>query len=1204
MGDYHTKEDDVQKISTSIYVTNFPEQFKARDLWRICSQYGTVIDAFIPNKRSKSGYRFGFVCFIRIKEVDILVNNLYTIWAVKIGHESHSAVKDNKPALVLDDSCILQKDLSLSVVGWIPDFNDCKEDLTDSDDESLCNKDKEIENKETSEVDSDVDVILKTIFEQGEQGEINLSVTKEKSKVDLEEGHFDDPFNIYELLNKKHPATGEKNQSEGEPKYPPGFTPRDVSEVNSNMEYNSIGKDNESTQKRQDKVNESAVKKKVSKINSKEDVGASVSLGHFKSVGIPKSGGFILQLMEDLVNVGQTMGYKMNGFINNIEEIETKMEQVDLFNIKSCWGNFAFDYVVSPSVGNSGGILCVWDPTMFHKEHSTVSDYFIAIMGKWAPNDKKLLIILVYAPQELAEKKMLRQYLNHIINRWKGDVIVMGDFNEVRIQEERFGSIFNAQRVAAFNSFISLGGLVEVSSGGYLFTWSHKSASKMSKLDCFLISEGLMRSCPNIYAITLDRYLSDHRPIVLREISFDYGPTLFCFYHYWFEIDGFDSFVAATWKNIDTFDLNPMLRLLKKLKHFKGEIRLWVKDKNDKNKNHKKRLKNMLTGIDSSLDKGDVSSDILEERLNIMHKLSDLENMVSLELAQKAKIKWSIEGDENSKFFHGIYGVSMPALTKDHKGMKLNTSSKDEVPPKSKNDMPLRDKMDDLNITMEEYIRLEEEKAQKRGKVFNWELLSMLSSKTLSREPTVSSLNDEIDFRVSFDDSDDEDYTPTVSYLDDLDFFKEFENEFPAIVYDDALTSKPDLLTEPILSPQHIDEFDLNDETSLSEYGKEEQNILYFNDLFPLNIIHPDDLNSEKDNDNNEIDIIQSSEGNEIIQGSNALSETSHDKINKTFRTRSFVMNLKAKDVSIYEYAISTLRTEGLNFYNICAILADFADMAPLPPRDQRHIWLCYQVEEYTKEIVHDFDQRLETIFGGARRRLSWRQFILALGLHTGEEMESLGFARHAEGMKSSARLSEGHFIRRLAHHFGLVSDDGLRGLSIVARELPLNDMGELVKLNIYMDLGDDWACVAPGPKRHQAAAAGAPKAAEDAPVIIEGDQAVPAPVQAPQQPPPPPLAAARTMPQRLGRLEEEVQGLRRDVRSLRGLVKRSMTDQGRFSTWMISAQLMDASGLTYQEFDGTFRGSSPAAFQRRTRQRTGEASTSAAQQDPQQPDP
>ncbi|GKE84866.1 hypothetical protein Tco_1558608 [Tanacetum coccineum] len=179
--------------------------------------------------------------------------------------------------------------------------------------------------------------------------------------------------------------------------------------------------------------------------------------------------------------------------------------------------------------------------------------------------------------------------------------------------------------------------------------------------------------------------------------------------------------------------------------------------------------------------------------------------------------------------------------------------------------------MDNPNITMEEYIRLEEEKAQKRGKVFNWETTKygkiwydenihdlrsveaefptiafndgVSSEKTLSCKPTVSSLNNEFDFKISFEDSDDEDYT----------------NEFSAIVYNNAQTSKSNLLTEPILSPQHIDDFDLNDETSLSEYNEEEQNILYFNDLFPFNIIQPDDLKSEKDNDDNEVDIIQSS---------------------------------------------------------------------------------------------------------------------------------------------------------------------------------------------------------------------------------------------------------------------------------------------------------------------------------------------------------
>ncbi|GKG56431.1 hypothetical protein Tco_0579755, partial [Tanacetum coccineum] len=46
------------------------------------------------------------------------------------------------------------------------------------------------------------------------------------------------------------------------------------------------------------------------------------------------------------------------------------------------------------------------------------------------------------------------------------------------------------------------------------------------------------------------------------------------------------------------------------------------------------------------------------------------------------------------------------------------------------------------------------------------------------------------------------------------------------------------------------------------------------------------------------------------------------------------------------------------------------------------------------------------------------------------------------------------------------------------------------------------------GPKRQPDAVAGASEAAEDAPAVDEGDQAVPAPVQAP---PPPPAAAMIT---------------------------------------------------------------------------------------------
>lgn len=45
--------------------------------------------------------------------------------------------------------------------------------------------------------------------------------------------------------------------------------------------------------------------------------------------------------------------------VNFIALQETKMECIDLFTLKALWGNFAFDYAVSPSVGSSGGIICV-----------------------------------------------------------------------------------------------------------------------------------------------------------------------------------------------------------------------------------------------------------------------------------------------------------------------------------------------------------------------------------------------------------------------------------------------------------------------------------------------------------------------------------------------------------------------------------------------------------------------------------------------------------------------------------------------------------------------------------------------------------------------------------------------------------------------------------------------------------------------------
>ena len=73
-----------------------------------------------------------------------------------------------------------------------------------------------------------------------------------------------------------------------------------------------------------------------------------------------------------------------------------------------------------------------------------------------------------------------------------------------------------------------------------------------------------MGLCPNISAITLDRYLFDHPPIIVPESHFDYGPVLFYFFHYWFEIECFDKFMEGTLNEAQVTYSNTMTKLIKK----------------------------------------------------------------------------------------------------------------------------------------------------------------------------------------------------------------------------------------------------------------------------------------------------------------------------------------------------------------------------------------------------------------------------------------------------------------------------------------------------------------------------------------------------------------------------------------------------------------------------------------------------------------
>ncbi|GKC65640.1 RNA-directed DNA polymerase, eukaryota, reverse transcriptase zinc-binding domain protein [Tanacetum coccineum] len=164
----------------------------------------------------------------------------------------------------------------------------------------------------------------------------------------------------------------------------------------------------------------------------------------------------------------------------------------------------------------------------------------------------------------------------------------------------------------------------------------------------------MLSACPNLYAVLLDRFLSDHRPILMREHHGDYGPTPFKFFHYWFEIEGFDKFVEESWIEIQVNDQNQYSKFMKKLKLLKEKIRVWIKIYKESTKSGKRTLNSELVQIDSKIDRGEGSDSDINRRHEVIRLIQDIEKVDTLEMAQKAKIKWAIEGDENSKYFHRV----------------------------------------------------------------------------------------------------------------------------------------------------------------------------------------------------------------------------------------------------------------------------------------------------------------------------------------------------------------------------------------------------------------------------------------------------------------------------------------------------------------------------------------------------------------------
>ncbi|XP_071694771.1 uncharacterized protein [Rutidosis leptorrhynchoides] len=271
---------------------------------------------------------------------------------------------------------------------------------------------------------------------------------------------------------------------------------------------------------------------------------------------------------------------------------------------KFSWGHSDVGYAQKHTIGKSGGLLVIWDNSRFKN------------------------------------------------SGW----VLCGDFNEVRDQSDRLNCVFHEARARRFNEFIIRNNLIEIPINGRKFTRISDDGTKFSKFDRFLVSDNFIKLWDDLSITVPDRRESDHCPLVLRDGVVDFGPKPFKIFDEWLTKEGVDKVIIDGWnKNVRGHKKDCIFR--DRLKNVKSELRNWSKIEFGNLDAEINSLKDIAMSWELKAEKGTLT---VSERLCW---LESRKNWISKDkiklgmLKQKARVHWTLDGDENSKFFHSTMRI-------------------------------------------------------------------------------------------------------------------------------------------------------------------------------------------------------------------------------------------------------------------------------------------------------------------------------------------------------------------------------------------------------------------------------------------------------------------------------------------------------------------------------------------------------------------
>nr|GEV45675.1 UvrD-like helicase, ATP-binding domain, P-loop containing nucleoside triphosphate hydrolase [Tanacetum cinerariifolium] len=256
-----------------------------------------MVDVYIPNRKSKAGKRYAFARFIRVDNMERLVTKptnrpirtetptVNTYASVPKGEAKQFMSIQKLPTILSKEGFPNVKLTYLGGLWVMMEFS------------SLITKEKFLQHVEVASWFNNDDGLSNTCFGPDDRDEQQQQSNQMKQASE-------DPFQIYDLLKKQDNEV--KSGLEKSRSCPPGFTP-----------------DADDNKKVKDKVSSPSIG-----FNSHIMADSSPIEDQMSSNGVQyshmndnKKGGSILEVMDDMIKVGQTMGYTMEGCIKDMENI-------------------------------------------------------------------------------------------------------------------------------------------------------------------------------------------------------------------------------------------------------------------------------------------------------------------------------------------------------------------------------------------------------------------------------------------------------------------------------------------------------------------------------------------------------------------------------------------------------------------------------------------------------------------------------------------------------------------------------------------------------------------------------------------------------------------------------------------------------------------------------------------------------------------